>query len=322
MIIEAFSRCKYRANDRLGDDVPFVLPGIAIGLFDGATDAKGTIINGTPAGRLAALTAAECMAQLLAVPANRKLPARELVDQLCALYANSFEKYSLDPLPATTLALAIDCGENWRFFCLGDSGIRINASETLRHTKLIDDVSTFARVALFHELADRLPDLDSAEMATRRGIFLGFDKATHDGILSPEQADKIISETIVSLKLEDDGAFVKDFLTAGICMQYRFANQVGNSLCYDVLADGTPQIGDWIDEWRPKKDVESIEVFSDGYAKLPNNPTVAAWEAEFETTDSQDFHRVKEFATVKGGTSAEFFDDRTIVISQVPHSLP
>ena len=56
-----------------------------------------------------------------------------------------------------------------------------------------------------------------------------------------------------------------------------FANEVGNSLCYDVLADGTPQIGDWVDAWRPKEDVQTIEVFSDGYAKLPDNPTVAAW---------------------------------------------
>ena len=65
MNIEAFSRCKYRAVDCPGDDVPFILPGIAIGLFDGATDAKGALINSTPAGRMAALNAAECTAQLL-----------------------------------------------------------------------------------------------------------------------------------------------------------------------------------------------------------------------------------------------------------------
>ena len=41
MNIEEFSRCKYRAVDCPGDDVPFILPGIAIGLLDGATDANG-----------------------------------------------------------------------------------------------------------------------------------------------------------------------------------------------------------------------------------------------------------------------------------------
>jgi hypothetical protein len=105
-------------------------------------------------------------------------------------------------------------------------------------------------------------------------------------------------------------------------MQYRFANEVGNSLCYDVLADGTPQIGDWVDVWRPKEDVQTIEVFSDGYAKLPDNPTVAAWEAAFEETDRQDFHRISEYATVKGGTENEFFDDRTVVIIQCPRIQP
>ena len=322
MNIEAFSRCKYRAVDRHGDDVPFILPGIAIGLFDGATDPKGTLINSTPAGRMAALNAAECVAQLLAPPENRKLPARELVNKLSKLYAKSFEKHLISPLPATTLALAIDCSENWRFFCLGDSGIRINGSEILRHTKLIDDVSTFARVALFHDQSKRLPDLDSAEMAARRAIFLGFDDAVEKGIMGRELADNIITKTIVGLSLQNEGAIVRDFLTAGICMQYRFANEVGNSLCYDVLADGTPQIGDWVDEWRPKEDVQTIEVFSDGYAKLPDNPTVAAWEAAFEESERQDFHRISEYATVKGGTEDEFFDDRTVVIIQCPQIQP
>lgn len=322
MNIEAFSRCKYRAVDCPGDDVPFILPGIAIGLFDGATDAKGALINSTPAGRMAALNAAECTAQLLIPPENRKLPARELVNKLSTLYAKSFEKHSVSPLPATTLALAIDCGENWRFFCLGDSAIRVNGSETLRHTKLIDDVSTFARVALFHDLSKRLPDLESAEMAARRGIFLGFDDAVEKGIMGHELADNIITETIVGLSLQNEGAIVRDFLTAGICMQYRFANEVGNSLCYDVLADGTPQIGDWVDVWRPKEDVQTIEVFSDGYAKLPDNPTVAAWEAAFEATDKQDFQRISEYTAVKGGTENEFFDDRTVVIVQCPRIQP
>lgn len=322
MNIEAFSRCKYRAVDCPGDDVPFILPGIAIGLFDGATDAKGALINSTPAGRMAALNAAECAAQLLTPPENRKLPARELINKLSTLYAKSFEKHSVSPLPATTLALAIDCGENWRFFCLGDSAIRVNGSETLRHTKLIDDVSTFARVALFHDLSKRLPDLESAEMAARRGIFLGFDDAVEKGIMGHELADNIITETIVGLSLQNEGAIVRAFLTAGICMQYRFANEVGNSLCYDVLADGTPQIGDWVDVWRPKEDVQTIEVFSDGYAKLPDNPTVAAWEAAFEATDKQDFQRISEYTAVKGGTENEFFDDRTVVIVQCPRIQP
>jgi hypothetical protein len=271
---------------------------------------------------MAALNAAECVAQLLAPTENRKLPARELVNKLSTLYAKSFEKHSVSPLPATTLALAIDCGENWRFFCLGDSGIRINGSEILRHTKLIDDVSTFARVALFRDQSKRLPDLDSAEMAARRAIFLGFDDAVEKGIMGRELADNIITKTIVGLSLQNEGAIVRDFLTAGICMQYRFANEVGNSLCYDVLADGTPQIGDWVDAWRPKEDVQTIEVFSDGYAKLPDNPTVAAWEAAFEESDRQDFHRISEYATVKGGTEDEFFDDRTVVIIQCPRIQP
>ena len=39
MNFDLFSRSKYRVNDKSGDDVALVLPGVCFGVLDGATDA-------------------------------------------------------------------------------------------------------------------------------------------------------------------------------------------------------------------------------------------------------------------------------------------
>ena len=60
--------------------------------------------------------------------------------------------------------------------------------------------------------------------------------------------------------------------------------------------------------------MKTIEIFSDGYASYPEEVSIVAWEKEFSRCDEVDFHRIDELATVKGGTSSEFFDDRTVTV--------
>ena len=69
MRIELLNQSKYRHGGRPGDDVPLVMPGMVFGVFDGATDARGTMIGGMAAGRLAALTVSAEMAALAFDPA-------------------------------------------------------------------------------------------------------------------------------------------------------------------------------------------------------------------------------------------------------------
>lgn len=319
MNFEIFSRCKYRANNKPGDDVALVLPGTCFGVFDGATDAEGTVLNGIPAGRLAALTGAECTAKLLADPRKREIDAEELLSELSGMFEETLKPHGLKQLPATTVSLAIDCGDNWRFLCLGDSGIRINGSQILVHSKIIDHVATAARVALFEHFTASIPDLDDAEHATRDAIFLGLNRAIDQGKLDSSKAEDIVCGAASSVSLSEHKDVVRDFLMLGICKQYRFSNTTDTVLSYDVLSSGVPKLGQWVDELVPKSEVRSIEIFSDGYATPPEIASVNAWEAEFEKSNKVDFHRKNELATVKGGTTTEFFDDRTVIVAHAPN---
>ena len=163
MNFDLFSRSKYRVNDKSGDDVALVLPGVCFGVLDGATDAEGRDLNGVPYGRAASMVASQILAEILLPYRNREKDAETLLADLCMSYARAFQDYDLDQLPATTVAMAIDCGANWRFLSLGDSGIRINGARVLKHEKLIDRISTEVRVSIFKILAEKFNDPDEHE---------------------------------------------------------------------------------------------------------------------------------------------------------------
>ncbi len=314
MHIELKSHSKYRHGSRLGDDVPLVVPGLIYGVFDGATDPRGTMVEGMATGRLAALTVARCMADLASDPAIRDMPGNDIVQHLTTGLAARSDPLGLPIPPSTTLALAIDCGETWRFLTLGDTGIRLNGTEVLRYEKLIDDVSTVARVAVFERLHDQQGDRDLLEQSVRRAIFLGFDECVRDAVLDRAVADQIIAQAIASNGLEEDAENVTAFLNGGIQTQFRFGNATGSPLCFDTMNGTTPQLGQMIDTVRSKRDVHSIEIFSDGYPDLPEIVSVSEWEKCFHRAEDVDFHKTGPFSSVKGSTSEEYFDDRTVLV--------
>lgn len=314
MQIEVASHPKYRAPGRAGDDVPLIIPGVVFGVMDGATDARGTMIEGVAAGRLAALTVAAAAADFLARPGTGDLPATEIIAHLSSTLKSRTDPLDLPIPPSTTLALAIDCGSTWRFLCLGDTGIRLNGTEILRFNKIIDDVSTQARIAMFNRFQEEFADLDKVEAAARRGIFLGLDKAVADGTISRDFADETIRKTIDATGLGGHAQQVQTFLAGGICTQHGYANGTDNVLCFDSMNGTVPRLGQWIDETRPKDQISSIEIFSDGYPDIPTDISATAWETAFHAAEKTDFHKTGTFATVKGSTTTEYYDDRTVVV--------
>lgn len=314
MRIEVLSNSKYRNTAQVGDDVPVILPGAVIGICDGATDPCGTIVDGAGTGRLAALTVAAAVSQLAIDRAGRDLPGAEIIARLSEALASKTAALNLPVPPSTTIAMAFDCGERWRFIALGDTGIRINGTEVILSEKLIDAISTHARVAVFKALADAAPATDVTEAAARRAILLGFDNAVVEGIISRKVADSIIDNTVATLSLEEHRALVTDFISGGIKTQFQYSNDPESPLGFDTLNGRLPRRGELVDFTRPKDQVRSIEIFTDGYPDIPTVASVEAWETAFERAEAEDPHKIGKFATVKGSTEAEHFDDRTVIV--------
>ena len=293
--------------------MPLIVPGVIFGVFDGATDALGTIVDGLSAGRLAALTVSAEMAALAADPNARLLPVEDIVGRLTAALHDKTAPLGLAIPPSTTVAAVLDCGPSWRFLLLGDTAIRVNGDEVLCHNKLIDAVSTEARVRVIRLLHSRFGSGDDVEYATRRVIMLGLDTAISEKVLSAKTARDLIEEVTRSTGLKAHAAVVDRFLRGGIKTQFTFANGDG-PLSFDTMNGTEVPLRDVIDQTRPKHEVASVEIVTDGYPAMPKEVSPDAWEEVFARAEQEDYHKIEIHASVKGSTETEYFDDRTVLL--------
>ena len=106
-----------------------------------------------------------------------------------------------------------------------------------------------------------------------------------------------------------------DMVSRGISGgQYQFANKIGHSLAY-ASVDGSQTRGKDLRYFsRAMTDVQSIELFTDGYMSCPQSGvSVMDWEANFVQDEAQDPEKIGRYAGVKGSTQAYFSDDRTVL---------
>ena len=61
----------------------------------------------------------------------------------------------------------------------------------------------------------------------------------------------------------------------------------------------------------PRSEVDTVEIYSDGYFKLGEGFGVAAWEKAFAEAEREDPAKVLLYPSPKGSTSSLWADDRT-----------
>ncbi|MBU2888087.1 protein phosphatase 2C domain-containing protein [Celeribacter halophilus] len=314
MQTELFSRSKQRFSDAPGDDIALVVPGLVHAVLDGATDPTGKKYNGESSGRLAARSAAQALVSLL-LEKGPRVDMAQVGDALSQAVAKAAQQVGATHPPSTTLAAAITCPDGFRLVLIGDSGIRLNGSELFQNDKLIDDVSASARIAVRTRLAGRISDFDKLEIIGRRISYAGLDAAVDDGILTTVEADAVQGEVIARFA-PLLGTYCDDlegFLRGGIRVQPRFANDALHPLGFASINATPPQGFGITDQFVDCADCQSLEIFSDGYYGLPEGNRVANWETRFDEIEEEDPHKIHAFPEVKGSSSTEFSDDRTVL---------
>jgi hypothetical protein len=317
MKIESRTTPKYRDLSQPGDDILLVLPQRLYAVFDGATDTAGVAVQGESPGRLAARQAALAMVRYASAPGQGLATASDLMMAMNQSIASGLAAAGAGPVRAgTTAAIVEDAGDSLRFLMVGDSGIRINGTELLRMHKDIDLIYAAGRVEVFRLLQARGWVGDALEQQTRQLVFKGW-AACDPQLLSVSDVAQLLAQAqaVCAPRLQPDAiAQVPPLLLAGIAGgQYGYCNRAGHSLGYAVL-DGTHTQGpDVLSLSRRKSEVRSIELFTDGYLSCPVGTSVRDWEDEFFRVEAEDFHKCGAFAGVKGSTSTQFSDDRSVL---------
>ncbi len=312
MKISSLTLPKYRDLSAPGDDISLILPGL-IGVFDGATSA---LIAGESPGRIAAAAAASAVAGLTTSGEIFDMETGAICEAIRERMArNSCHIPSEINLATTMAAVAFDKSE-LRLMVIGDSGIRVNGNQVYCHLKKIDDVSTEARIAAFNILSGKYEGTDEIEMLTRRVAFMGLEQARTDGILSLQEADQVLATLDGAGIAQADRKTVEGYLLAGLKNQKSIANRNDVPLGYSVLNRDLIMHDDIIDVRLPRDEVRTLEIFSDGYFSMPEDEiTIAAWEREFTAAEDRDFSKTSEFKSIKGSTSREFADDRSLIVA-------
>lgn len=319
MRIEAFTEAKDPAHPETNEDRIVVLPGRAFAVSDGATDKSGKRHGGLTGGQIAAATVAETVARL-AFDAGPAPAADELVERLSRSLRHHYVIHGLqaeaegDPLArfSATLALALAVPGGWRFYRIGDSGIRLNGTETLLEESALDPVYSTFRAALWHRFVAKGLPVDEVDRRARLRLVEGAAHSSEDASLVAEaraEAAERVNQRFPFL----DASEVERILDRGLARQTDFRG-LDHPLGYGPL-DGWPIPEHFvrIDE-RPADAVRSIELFSDGYYGVAAGASVADWEAWLAAVEREDPHRIGRFASTKGSAPGRNADDRSVVI--------
>ncbi len=328
MRIEAFSEGKNLDDPDANEDQLLVLPGRGYAVIDGVTDRTGHRYDGMLAGRMAGLLVRDATASYLLDPVERELDPERLVGHVTAAIQSAYERFGIAAAarehPArrfgATLALAADQGDTIRIVLVGDSGVRLNGEELIVVDPGLDRVTAGIRLAAWRTLEAAGADREACLSVSRACVFNGLQR------LHPDMQPWLDEAGLEDLRQDYLAQAMRDFpevppadleilIDGGIIEgQGRFQNNTESPLSYCVL-DGFDvplslvQIFD-----RPKAEIRTLELFTDGYFAPGAEPTIDAWEAAFAEVERQDPDKRHAYPSVKGTIGRICADDRTVVI--------
>ena len=327
MRIEAFSEGKYLDDPDANEDQFVVLPGHAYAVIDGVTDISGRIVDGMRTGRYASRVVQRAVAGVACDSALASGPPERIVERVtAALFAEYVALGIVDDVGAepprrfgATLTLALDLGTTFRFVLVGDSGLRLNGSETFVDGAGLDRVTAVLRQEAYRLVAERGGSLEDQRRVSRLCSFYGA-AALHE-----EMAPVLDAAALATLRARSLAhaqrlfpaapvADVMHLVDRGISGQTRFQNNTASPFSYSVF-DGfdVPMPLVQVLE-RPRVALETIELYTDGYFKAGRGPELAAWEEAFAEVEQLDPEKIGDYPSVKGSSARMRTDDRTLVI--------
>ncbi|MBB3952714.1 hypothetical protein [Aureimonas jatrophae] len=331
MHLEAFSRGKRLDHPETNEDSFVVVEGAGYAVIDGVTDRNGTRYDGMLSGRFASRRVKAATERFLVAQRDRNAApelrytgpdsfARYLTASLRAGYV---ETGSLDRATADwsvrascTIMAVIQFDDRFEMVAVGDSGLRVNGRELVQSLKPLDDVTGILRREAWALLAERGY---GRERCAELSSFLTWNgtRPPSPGPLGDEIAlvGEIEARALDACRahLPDAPQWeLEDLVRRGIAHgQGDFVNTTERALGYGCL-DGFEIPSAFIDHrvW-PVEEVETLELFSDGYFKPGEGFGIAAWEAAFREVETADPDKLGRFLSTKGTTAGIMTDDRT-----------
>ena len=328
--LEAFSLGKKFSVPEANEDSLVIMPNRGYAVIDGVTDRNGTRYDGMLSGQFASRAVQAAIEIFLLAQGDPQRPdlqfsgGQHFIDYLSeAIRAGYLANGALEAAQADwklrggcTVMAALILGDRLEIVAVGDSGLRINGDDILQVLKPLDDVTAILRRETWrHFEAMGRSSLDCDRLAAA----VTWQGTRHQDPDS-ETADRALMATLENRALDACRAHLPDvpdgeieaLIHGGICYaQGDFQNVTGPVLGYGGL-DGFAVPPRYVETRSyALADVETIELFSDGYFKPGHGFGTAAWEQAFREVEAEDPHKIGRFMSTKGTTETALTDDRT-----------
>jgi hypothetical protein len=328
--LEAFTLGKKFGQPETNEDSLVIMPDRGYAVIDGVTDRTGTRYGDMLSGRFASRTIHRAVETFLLAQGRPGQPELQFqggphfVAYLTAALRDGYIAHNM--LEAVTndwrlrggctVMAALQIGDRLEVVAVGDSGIRINGSDTLQVLKPLDDVTSILRREAWHYFEARGHSAADCEKLAGALTWQGTrnqpaGSATADPTVIADIEARALAACQAHLPKVPE-AELRLLIEHGISNgQGKFENVTEPVLAYGGI-DGFP-IPDRHVETRSYRlaDVETIELFSDGYFKLGNGFGVAAWEAAFDEVEAEDPHKIGRYMSTKGTSATALTDDRS-----------
>jgi hypothetical protein len=322
--LEAFTLGKKFGYPEANEDSFVALPGRGYAVIDGVTDRNGTRYDGKLSGQFGShivRAAAERYFTALYEGAAYDGPVAFIAAMTEAL-RQAYERLGvLDAVrgdwkirAGCTIVAAMPVGDRLEIVAVGDSGIRINGTDTLQVLKPLDDVTSLLRREAFRYyeaqgLTEKQCDEGAAALTwpgTRHQ-----DATSADAAAIAEIERRALAACKQHLPEVPEAEFI-ELIHHGIAHgQGNFQNVTEPVLGYGGL-DGFFVPERFIETRSyPLAEIETIELYSDGYFRPGDTFGVESWEKAFRDVEKEDPHKIGRYLSTKGTTELALTDDRT-----------
>ena len=328
--MEAFSLGKKFSAPHANEDSLVIMPNRGYAVIDGVTDRNGTRYDGMLSGQFASRAVQAAIEKFILAqgdPAQPELQfagGQHFIDYLgTAIHARYVANNALEAVTADwklrggcTVMAALIIGDRLEVVAVGDSGLRINGSDVLQVLKPLDDVTALMRRETWRFFEAQGRDLETCD---RLAGFVTWQGTRHQPA-GAETADAAVIAEIETRSLAAcrahlpsvPAAEIEALVHGGICYaQGDFQNVTAPVLGYGGL-DGFAVPQRYVETRSyALAEIETIELFSDGYFKLGDGFGIEAWERGFREVEAEDVHKIGRYMSTKGTTDIALTDDRT-----------
>jgi hypothetical protein len=324
MLIEAFSEAKDPSAPLTNEDRLVILPGRAYAVIDGVTDRLGTRYDGMLSGQYAAVIVKGALEHMLSAP-DAPRDGFSIVRALTNHIAGAYRAHGMSKRVqsdwnvriSAALAMALVQEETLDIILVGDSGVRINGGRVLQMEKDLDRITSTLRREAWPVIGEKTSDPVVQEQMSRRITWHGTRQPLDalSGMFTPDDMARIEQRALAANAAalpHVPRPDIENLVRGGIVnAQGGYQNDASTLLGYPCL-DGfeVPESLIRIERF-PREEVETIEIFSDGYFKPGDAFGVAAWEQAFTQVEREDPAKVVLYSSPKGSIGSTWADDRT-----------